>query len=313
MVVYQIGALQGIAAAEGHRVTHVKPHGALNNLACEDLELARCIARAVRAAEPSTDPAGAGAVGAGDGRARGRAAGGGGDLRRPRTTPTTATWCRARSRRPWCTAPRPACATCMGMLDAGALVVDPRQAAALHRRQHLRARRQRRGGGHRRRGARRAAGRRLPAVGAARAGGGEPHAGARCLRCCWRCPGPGCRPAQSRGSSGLAAVLGRRLRVPERAEPEGAAVAAGVEDLDALPAAGRPGQHAGGPDPAAQARPRPARRAGPGGQPRHPARPFVAPAQAARQVLADRPGVRRARLAVRALPGRSASTRRRSR
>lgn len=50
MVVYQIGALQGIAAAEQHCVTHVKPHGALNNLACENLELARCIARAVRAA-----------------------------------------------------------------------------------------------------------------------------------------------------------------------------------------------------------------------------------------------------------------------
>jgi 5-oxoprolinase (ATP-hydrolysing) subunit A len=52
MVIYQIGALQGMAASEGHRVTHVKPHGALNNLACEDLELARCIARAVRAAGP---------------------------------------------------------------------------------------------------------------------------------------------------------------------------------------------------------------------------------------------------------------------
>jgi UPF0271 protein len=52
MVVYQIGALQGIAAAEDHRVTHVKPHGALNNLACENLDLARCIARAVRAAGP---------------------------------------------------------------------------------------------------------------------------------------------------------------------------------------------------------------------------------------------------------------------
>ncbi len=50
MVIYQIGALQGIAAAEQHRVTHVKPHGALNNLACENLDLARCIARAVRAA-----------------------------------------------------------------------------------------------------------------------------------------------------------------------------------------------------------------------------------------------------------------------
>ena len=52
MVVYQIGALQGIAVAEQHGVTHVKPHGALNNLACEDIELARCIARAVRAAGP---------------------------------------------------------------------------------------------------------------------------------------------------------------------------------------------------------------------------------------------------------------------
>ena len=50
MVVYQIGALQGIAAAEGHKVTHVKPHGALNNMACENLNLARCVVRAVQAA-----------------------------------------------------------------------------------------------------------------------------------------------------------------------------------------------------------------------------------------------------------------------
>jgi UPF0271 protein len=50
MVIYQIGALQAIAHAEGAAVTHVKPHGALNNLACENLDLARCIARATRAA-----------------------------------------------------------------------------------------------------------------------------------------------------------------------------------------------------------------------------------------------------------------------
>ena len=49
LVVYQIGALQGVAAAEGHRVTHVKVHGALSNLASEDIALARCVARAVRA------------------------------------------------------------------------------------------------------------------------------------------------------------------------------------------------------------------------------------------------------------------------
>ena len=50
MVIFQIGALQAIAHAEGHAVTHVKPHGALNNIACEDLALARCIAHAVRSA-----------------------------------------------------------------------------------------------------------------------------------------------------------------------------------------------------------------------------------------------------------------------
>ncbi len=49
MLVYQIGALQGIAAAEGHAVTHVKVHGALSNQASESLDLARCVARAVRA------------------------------------------------------------------------------------------------------------------------------------------------------------------------------------------------------------------------------------------------------------------------
>ena len=49
MLVYQIGALQGIAAAEGHAVTHVKVHGALSNRASEDADVARSVARAVRA------------------------------------------------------------------------------------------------------------------------------------------------------------------------------------------------------------------------------------------------------------------------
>lgn len=47
-VIYQIGALAAFAAAEGGRLSHVKPHGALNNQACEDAALADCIARAVR-------------------------------------------------------------------------------------------------------------------------------------------------------------------------------------------------------------------------------------------------------------------------
>ena len=52
MLVYQIGALAAIARAEGTTVTHVKPHGALNNMACVDAKLARCVARAVRSVDP---------------------------------------------------------------------------------------------------------------------------------------------------------------------------------------------------------------------------------------------------------------------
>lgn len=48
-LLYQMGALAGVAAAEGGRLTHVKPHGALNNQACEDAALAATVARAVRA------------------------------------------------------------------------------------------------------------------------------------------------------------------------------------------------------------------------------------------------------------------------
>jgi UPF0271 protein len=47
-VVYQIGALQAIATHAGHRVTHVKTHGALGNMAAADLELASAIARGIK-------------------------------------------------------------------------------------------------------------------------------------------------------------------------------------------------------------------------------------------------------------------------
>ncbi|MDZ7589515.1 MAG: 5-oxoprolinase subunit PxpA [Rubrivivax sp.] len=52
VILYQIGALAGMAAAEGGRLSHVKPHGALNNQACEDAALADVVARAVRAFDP---------------------------------------------------------------------------------------------------------------------------------------------------------------------------------------------------------------------------------------------------------------------
>lgn len=48
LIAYQVGALAGIAALEGGRVTHVKPHGALNNQACADKGIAAAVARAVR-------------------------------------------------------------------------------------------------------------------------------------------------------------------------------------------------------------------------------------------------------------------------
>ena len=48
-ILYQVGALQAMAAAEGGRVSHVKPHGALNNMACADEAMATIVARAVKA------------------------------------------------------------------------------------------------------------------------------------------------------------------------------------------------------------------------------------------------------------------------
>lgn len=48
MVAYQIGSLQAIACYAGLKVTHLKPHGALNNMAAEDEDYAMAIGRAIR-------------------------------------------------------------------------------------------------------------------------------------------------------------------------------------------------------------------------------------------------------------------------
>jgi UPF0271 protein len=53
LVAYQIGALQAIATAAGHKVTHVKAHGALSNVACEDDMTAKAIASAIKAVDPN--------------------------------------------------------------------------------------------------------------------------------------------------------------------------------------------------------------------------------------------------------------------
>src|SRR3954463_3466921 len=49
MVLYQIAAVAGVAAAEGVAIQHVKPHGALFNMAVRSAELSAAIARAVAA------------------------------------------------------------------------------------------------------------------------------------------------------------------------------------------------------------------------------------------------------------------------
>ncbi|MDB5858260.1 MAG: LamB/YcsF family protein [Ramlibacter sp.] len=47
LVVYQLGALAGIARAAGHRMTHMSFHGALGNMAAADAALAGPLLRAV--------------------------------------------------------------------------------------------------------------------------------------------------------------------------------------------------------------------------------------------------------------------------
>ena len=48
-VLYQIASVAGIARAEGTSIQHVKPHGALYNLACRDERLAQAVVRALTA------------------------------------------------------------------------------------------------------------------------------------------------------------------------------------------------------------------------------------------------------------------------
>src|SRR3954471_22837922 len=53
LVLYQVAAVAGVAAAEGLKLQHVKPHGALFNMAAKNRALATAIARAVAAFDPT--------------------------------------------------------------------------------------------------------------------------------------------------------------------------------------------------------------------------------------------------------------------
>ena len=48
LILDQYNILQEIASKHGENVTHIKPHGALNNMACEDLDLATTLAKTIK-------------------------------------------------------------------------------------------------------------------------------------------------------------------------------------------------------------------------------------------------------------------------
>ena len=48
LIIDQYDILQQIASEQGENVTHIKPHGALNNMACEDLELSSILAKVIK-------------------------------------------------------------------------------------------------------------------------------------------------------------------------------------------------------------------------------------------------------------------------
>ena len=47
LIIDQYEILQKIAQDHGENVTHIKPHGALNNMACEDIDLATILAKTI--------------------------------------------------------------------------------------------------------------------------------------------------------------------------------------------------------------------------------------------------------------------------
>lgn len=51
-VLYQLGALHGIARAAGHRITHLNPHGALGNQASADPAIAETLVKATFSFDP---------------------------------------------------------------------------------------------------------------------------------------------------------------------------------------------------------------------------------------------------------------------
>jgi len=52
-IAYQVGAMQALAVMAGHKVTHVKTHGAMGNMTNDDDDMAMAVGRAIKAVDPS--------------------------------------------------------------------------------------------------------------------------------------------------------------------------------------------------------------------------------------------------------------------
>ena len=52
LIAYQLGAAIAMASLVGAEVSHVKPHGSLNNMACADYDLSVAIVRGIKVASP---------------------------------------------------------------------------------------------------------------------------------------------------------------------------------------------------------------------------------------------------------------------
>ena len=52
LLIDQYEILQSISSNHGENVTHIKPHGALNNMACEDIDLATTLAKVIKRMNP---------------------------------------------------------------------------------------------------------------------------------------------------------------------------------------------------------------------------------------------------------------------
>ena len=52
LIIDQYEILQTISSNHGENVTHIKPHGALNNMACEDIDLATTLAKVIKSINP---------------------------------------------------------------------------------------------------------------------------------------------------------------------------------------------------------------------------------------------------------------------